>query len=285
MPPATEVAAEHYAAQQRQIESAVILARRAWRRMDPNDLDRSWAQIVRRLMVIVGSAQLGAARAGAAYVPLALGQDIPADGRVNPDRLAGVASDGRALDTLLYSAVIHARQYAQGAGVIANGADHLEMLVRTQVADAGRVSAGVAIAARPHVEYVRMVSPPCCQRCAVLAGKHYRWNTGFQRHPRCDCRHIPTVSDETPEGYTADIAPDQIKDLTRAQRKAIGDGADTNQVINSHRAGRRSADGMTTTEGATRARGKTRLTPEAIYRVSASREDAVQRLRVHGYIL
>ena len=136
-----------------------------------------------------------------------------------------------------------------------------------------------------------MVSAPCCQRCAVLAGKFFKWNDGFLRHPRCDCRHIP-AKDSDWQGRTSEVGPDQIRDLTQAQRQAIADGADQNQVINAHRRGARSADGMSTSEGTTRRGfagqrrpGQQRMTPEAIYRTSATREEAIEKLRANGYIL
>lgn len=297
MPTPTEVAEAHYASQLRQEEAASLILRRLWRRMDADDLDGSWARIVRRLTLTVGSAQLGAARAGAVYVPLALGAagaDPVADGEPDPSRWAGIASDGRALDSLLYASVVHVRQRF-GAGELPRealqaGGKWLEGLARTQIADAARGSAGVAIAARPRVGYVRMVSAPCCQRCAVLAGKTFKWNTGFLRHKRCRCRHVPVERDH-PSGYKSDITADDVRDLTEAQRKAIADGADLNQTINAHRKGRRSSDGMTTSEGTTRRglagqRGATqRLTPEAIYRVSATREEAVVRLKANGYLI
>lgn len=282
---------EHYAAQQRQVEATAILARRQWRRMSVDDIDGSWVKVVDRLAFVVASGQLGAARAGAAYVPAVLGADSPADASVAAQRLAGIASDGRPLDTLLYAAVIRAREALSRTtpvSAMASGADHLDLLVRTQVADAGRAAASVAITARPRVGYVRMVSPPCCQRCAVLAGKTFRWNDGFKRHPRCQCRHTP-VEEGNPLGYSSDIEPAQIRDLTEAQRQAISDGADVAQVINAHRG--RNSGGMTTTEGTTRRglagqRGvRRRLTPDAIYRVSATREEAVERLRANGYLI
>lgn len=294
MPTPAEVAEAHYVAQSRQAEAAVVLSRRLWRRMRP-ELEESWAQIARRLTLIVGSAQLGAARSGAAYVPESLDFDPEVLGEVNPNRFAGVASDGRPLDSLLFSAVVHAKRHL-GSGetlseALAAGGQWLDTLTRTQVADAGRGAAGVAIAARPRVGYVRFVSPPCCQRCAVLAGKFFKWNSGFSRHPRCDCRHQATQENTLPPGYKSEIDPSEIRDLTESQRKAIADGADVNQTINAHRKGRRSADGMTTTEGATRRglagqRGATtRLTPDAIYRVSATREEAADRLKANGYLI
>ena len=166
-----------------------------------------------------------------------------------------------------------------------------------------------------------MVNPPCCQRCAVLAGKHFKWNQGFQRHPRCDCRHIP-FAESDPFDPGIHIGPDDVKDLTKAQRMAIDDGADMNQVINSRRAGSRRGLGMSTTEGTTlsgwasqvrrelaRQRGEVaketstkvgrrgyvqnyvvrrtgaRPTPEAIYRFAESREEAIKLLAANGYIV
>jgi len=322
-----QVAEAHHAAQVRQGEATAILASRQWQHMSLIDLDRSWARIVERLVLIVASAQLGAAKAGAAYVAqMVAGIDPVAS--VNPAAWSGFASDGRPLDSLLFGAVTHTKSLIGGGydqdEAVFEGGKWLDMAVRTQVSDADRGAAGAAIAARPRVGYERYVSPPCCQRCAVLAGKFYRWNAGFLRHPRCDCKHYPAVegTDEDPQALAdhmkAVITPDSIKDLTRAQRQAIDDGADMNQVINSHRVGARSKDKMTTSEGTTRrgyasyvkravarqrgeaveevvtragksrrnaTRVKQRLTPEAIYRLSGTREEALRLLRQNGYIV
>lgn len=285
-----DAVAAHYVAQQRQSAAAALIIGELWRKMRGDDFDRSWAILVDQLVAVLGAAQLGAARAGAAYVPIALAQTGYTDRAavtVIPGRFAGIASDGRPLGSLMYSAVIRAKITAT-AGVdppaaLAAGGQWLDQVVRTQVADASRGAAGVAIAARPRVGYVRMINPPCCQRCAVIAGRFFRFNTGFNRHPGCDCRHTP-VTEDAADGYTDRVSPAQVKDLTQAQRQAITDGGDMNQVINARRAGRRSSDGMTTTEGTTRRSGS-RLTPEGIYRVSASRDEVLRRLRDNGYVL
>lgn len=295
--PLPEAVRAHYLAQLRQAEAAVILASRVWRGMDADDLDGSWPATASRLTAIVTAAQVGAAAAGATYVQRTLeelNQVTDAAGEVVAARFGGVASDGRDLSSLLYSAVVHVK-LGRGSGMLplqalGVGRRSVEMITRTQVADAGRGAESVAIAARPGIGYTRMVSPPCCQRCAVQAGRWFRWNEGFLRHPRCDCRHVPTGEADA-GGLVATIDPSQIRDLTRAQRKAIGEGADLNQVINAHRRGTRSKDGMTTSEGTTRRgvagqRGaRRRLTPEAIYRVSSTRDEALTRLRDNGYLL
>lgn len=269
--------AEFYRAQQRLILATLGWTRSVWRRASLADVDASWAALSPALLDIVTSAQLGAARNGASYVGptlVALGQQVEPDALVRPQGFAGIASDGRPLAGLLEVAKVHAKR-AQSLEV---GGKWLDAVVHTTLADAGRQSASVDMFTRKGVAYVRAVNPPCCQRCAVLAGK-YSAPTAFARHPRCDCFAVPTTD---PRSLTMTaVEPGQIKDLTKAQRSAIADGADVNRVINQRRG--RSKDGMTTTELAKR--GRARLTPEAIYRVSATRDEALRRLRENGYII
>ena len=62
----------------------------------------------------------------------------------------------------------------------------------TALADTARSVVGADIAQRTAIAgYVRMLNAPSCSRCIILAGKFFRWNEGFLRHPRCDCKHIP----------------------------------------------------------------------------------------------
>lgn len=60
-----------------------------------------------------------------------------------------------------------------------------DRLVESIVTDAARATESVAIAVRPNIFHVRFVNPPCCARCAILAGHAYKWSTGFERHPNC----------------------------------------------------------------------------------------------------
>lgn len=212
---------------------------------------------------------------------------------MRPGVMGATASDGRPLAGLLeYAEQVTSDTPGHRPAKLAAGRTWLEMVVRTQVADAARAGLGLGVVTREGVGYTRMVNPPCCQRCAVLAGKTFRWNTGFQRHPRCDCLHVPTALGRP--GYVSVVEAGQVKDLTAAQRQALDDGADLGQVLNASR-GRR-ADGMTTSEGTTR-RGfaahrmattstrSARLTPEAIYRVASTRDEALTLLRRYGYLL
>lgn len=322
--PARDVARRHYRDRQRIVDGVTREGRRLWREVDLDALETSWSRRAARLLVVLAGAQLLAASRADDYVDAVLGEQgvgaAPA-GAVVPGALAGIASDGRTLEGLLRSPVVStARALARGESrsrALASGQATLDMTLATQVADAGRVADGIAVAARPGVGYVRMLQPPSCSRCVVLAGRFYRYNQGFQRHPRCDCLHIPAseaMSDDlavNPQTYFDSLSEEeQDRAFTKAGAQAIRDGADINQVVNARRgmttavgpSGRRrlvteevfGRDVFVTREGITRrglagqrlagrSRG-VRLMPEQIYRDATSRDDAVRLLRLHGYI-
>lgn len=292
---AEQVAAAH-AAQQ------VSLARRTatrlaglWARVDRAAIAASWRQLLPLALTELALAQAAAAAAAGLYVDDVL--DDPAarvEGRILPGALAGIASDGRPLADLLYRPAITALgQISAGqspARAMTSGAFTLDLITRTQVADAGRVADGMAVVVRPQVSgYVRMIVGKTCARCLILAGRVYRWNQGFARHPRCDCRHVPVAgivpSDirVSPRGYFDSLdraGQDELFGKDGAQ--AVREGADIARVVNARR-GMVTADGrLFTTERAGR---RPRLMPEQIYRDAKDREDAVRLLRMHGYIL
>lgn len=129
-------------------------------------------------------------------------------------------------------------------------------IVASLVADSGRSAMGAFTATRSvQVGNIRQLVPPSCSRCAILAGRWYRWSDGFQRHPLCDCVMVPgTPSVASWDPYGA-YERGEITDLSAAQRAAIEDGADIAQVVNASRglqtinfAGRRV---QVTTEGTT----------------------------------
>lgn len=306
-----QAAEAFYTAQQRRTVATLALVRREWASMGP-DLEASWAVTGPRVALLVASAQLGAARDGAVSVPAVLtelGGDVEPLAQVQPSAFAGVAADGRPLASLLYGAVVVAKQWmaidvlvdgfraevSGGATVseaLAVGGRSLDMYVHTTVADAGRQAQSVAITTRPHVQWVRFVNLPCCSRCAILAGRVYRWSHGFKRHPRCDCNMLPqTVANPLPDELISDpgaiLRTGQVTDLTIGQREALANGADPYQVVNARRKGA----GMTTTEGTTRRglagsrnSGRQRLTPDGINRIASDRTQAVELLKQHGYV-
>lgn len=158
------------------------------------------------------------------------------------------------------------------------------------------------IASRQEVSvgYVRYLQPPSCPRCVILAGKFYRFSDGFERHPMCDCKHIPATQDVAdaltadPEAYFVSLGrAGQDAWFGKANADAIRGGADIYRVVNAQ-------DGMFTADDGrryTRAGPRTRrgrrgggpvLRPTVwqIYRdAGGDRERARRALQYNGYIV
>lgn len=159
--------------------------------------------------------------------------------------------------------------------------DEFNRLVESLVQDAGRAAESVAVTVRPRVDYVRFLNLPSCARCAVLAGRTYRYTTGFLRHPNCDCVMLPVTvaSPDLAQDPAELLRQGQIRGLSNADRLAIEDGANFGQVVNVRlrRAGLRQAGRVLARRG--------RPTPEGIYARTSSREEAVKALAATGYVL
>lgn len=157
-----------------------------------------------------------------------------------------------------------------------------ERLVASLVQDAGRAAQSVATAARTRTVHVRYLSPPSCARCAVLAGRIYRWSEGFLRHPGCDCVMIPTTvaNDQLVQDPVELAREGLVTGLSKADRRAIlEDGAKFGQVVNV----RLRSSGLKEPGRVLYRRG--RMTPEAIYRAAGADRDAALALLVqNGYL-
>jgi hypothetical protein len=298
VPSPEQVALAHQRARAKLSRDLAREAKRLWRQVDPASIRGSWRPLAARLLIWLTGAQLVAAQSAEPYVGDVLAaQDanaVPA-GQLIARSLAGVASDGRDLASLLVQPAIGALT-AIGSGVsqdraMATGYATLDMIVRTQVADAGRVADGVALASRPQATgYVRMVVGNTCSRCIVLAGRWYRWNTGFERHPNCDCVHVPAAENAAGDlrtdpklAFASMTAAEQDQTFGKAGAQAIREGADIGRVVNARRGMQTAADGrLYTTEAAGK---RPRLMPEQIYREAKDRDDAIRLLRLHGFIL
>jgi len=265
---------------------------------------------VQPLVPAVTAIQRRVALEGSSYTATALAQQggyVAPAGIVNPDALAGWASDGRDLDGLLMSPAFRTKALIEdGMGArqaLAAGGAQLGLLLASTMADTGRTAAGIDVSARNGVGYIRMADPGCCSRCAILAGRWYEHNTGFLRHPMCNCYHCPTTREmydgAKAEGWVDDpqqlfgvlSEAEQDRIYTKAGAEAIRNGADMNQVVNARRG--MTPNGMFTTEGTTRrgvaygrlAREQRRLTPEAIMLQAKSREQYLELLYRHSYLL
>ena len=322
-------ATEYARSQRAEIGAAVSATKRLWRRVGP-DFGTTYAAVEPSLLAVVQTAQGRVAEGAAAYIPAVLEETgqrraAAAFADADPGALVGYAGDGRPVDGLLYGSVVHAKQeVAAGRSArqaLASSSQWLSMAVGTLLSDTARQSESLGMAVRPVGGYVRMLNPPSCSRCAVLAGRWYRSNAGFERHPGCDCRHIP-ASESLAGDLTVDTGAyfDSLSDaeqdriFTKAGAEAIRDGADINQVVNARRGMRTSQvnttsgwvprgrlapvriggqDVFVTTEATARrgaasrvvtGRRGARLMPETIVKIATDREDRLRLLRVNGYL-
>lgn len=298
-----EVALDHAAVRRSLVLASAGEAARMWAQVDPAAISASWTALLPRLLTLVTGAQRVAAGRADRYLDEVLdvqGLDPAREGRVLAAGLSGVASDGRGLAGLLYRPAVTALVgIRDGRGVemaLASGSAALDMIVRTQVADAGRGADLVGMTARPEVtSYVRMLVGGSCSRCAILAGRRYGRATPFRRHPRCDCTHVPGREDTAddvrtdPKRFFRSLsAAEQDRVFTKAGAEAIREGADIGQVVNARRGMYTAADGVKATRVNARRRGRraVRLMPEECLRqAGGDRDKALLLLKVHGYLV
>lgn len=345
--PAPASASRHRRRLQRLTGIAIAAARRSWRKMDPA---RSWERqyqeggVGTELALLAGAVQVAAARESDSYVAdvlneLAFGPRTE-PGLLNIAGFVGVMGDGRPVESLLQQSVVKAgmafNETVANAGgsmtdqipavldrsraaeqALESGEKFVDLIFHEIVAETARAAESAAIAPRDWVDgWVRMVNLPACSRCIILAGRLYQWNDGFDRHPDCDCEHIPAsegiAGDLTldPDAYFESLTADEQDRLFgKAGAQAIRDGADMAQVVNARRGMQKAQvfgrDSVITTEGTTR-RGRAnqalttsrrntggtrdsgaapiRLMPESIYEAAKDRDDAVRLLALHGFI-
>ena len=269
-----------------------------WSQINPDgDWAAEWQARLSRVLLIVASAQVAAAKAAdtAAVAALwSLGWDGQTTNGLVPLSLAGwMEPDDSPYQVPLASALGVAPVVAARSAVgtleqrLAAGANLLDSLTQAAVSHSGRMAVQVGAHGRTRNKLTFYEPGKACQRCAVLVGKSAGMHVDFKRHPRCD-----GVVVEIPSGKANPIEPldlDNITDLTAAQQQAIADGADVNQVINAKSAvssGRvrgsvLSDDGNHTRYG----RRASRLTPKGIYNLAGGdREKALALLRANGYL-
>lgn len=264
-----------YAASQHR--AVVVTERQAaawWRLLDPRDLTGSWLRTVGPAMLrLLTAGQLLAATPAQRYVEAMVLADGLANlyetgaARVAPRALAGVAADGRPLESLLAQPLIRTKTLLAGGMSVQEalvvGQMQLRRIIASEVADAGRAGFGVATVANKTVTgYVRMVRAGACSRCVILAGRWYRYDADFDRHRRCQCYGVP-ASEARPGRRTNPLS--FFHSLSHAEQNrrfgvggaaAIRDGANIYRVVNASRSvqrvdayGRRVA---ATLEGTTR---------------------------------
>lgn len=223
--------------------------------------------------------------------------------------------DGNLLDLIPRAVANRVRERMETGSTQARawqaGGELLATIVQTALSDSSRMAKAVAGLARPRTLYVRMLRPPSCSRCAILAGKRGHWARPFQRHPGCDCTQVPvaTDADVTFEGPAFDAkayfnslnGEDQGKVFTKAGAEAIREGADVAAVINSRSGMSASGDSFTRAGATNRSRAMryylgrdgdlrgqpmfTRLSvPQIIRQTEGDPQRRIAQLYRHGYL-
>lgn len=295
----------------------------AWRQIDLAGIHGSFTtSVLPLLLTAITAGQTQAAALAAPYVTDVLGDAPPADAvvpTVVPAAFAGLSSSGLPIAAL--SELVLFRLLADiGAGMsaadaTARGLRQTLTYAGTEITDAGRTATQAQMITDTRVAgYERVVKLPACDRCIILAGRLYRFSTGFARHPRCDCTMRPVT---TRQYRTADLAnhPRALFDaMTEAEQNsrfgagnaaAIRAGADLSQVVNA-RQGAMPVAGRWTTRSGTTNRGlagqrmgqlanggryrRTQLArPTAGQLITdyggRSRDELIAALRRYGYVL
>jgi hypothetical protein len=288
-----EAAAEQYTAQQSIAGVTVASINRLWSRMG-EDFDTSWAGIRGQVISVAETGRVATVNTALPYTAAVLaetGMDAPAEGRLDGRRFLSSAPDGRTVSGLFDQAPIKAKLAVAGgastATALSSAGSWLSTTALTLMADTRREVYAADIIQRPAVSgYVRMLNPPSCSRCIILAGKWFQWNTGFRRHPRCDCLHIPAAENASGDMRTDPYATfksmsaeQQDRVFGRINAKAIRDGADIYRVVNIEQRG------LATAKAAKKYGTPSRLTVDDIYRRAGTRTNAIRMMREEGYIL
>jgi hypothetical protein len=280
------------------------------------------------LLRVLFTAQERVADGALAYVPEVLDEvggavDAPLYESAG-SRFVGVAGDGLPVSSMAYGAVIQAKQ-AVAAGLspsvaLARGGNFLTLSSGTMLSDTGRAAEKVSGGAHKVKLWTRMLNPPSCGRCVILAGRKSRQQEAFNRHPGCDCRNVPSTEDTgddattDPKAYLDSLSSDE-------QDRVLGskDGADMNQLVNAYRKAGAVRPGQIhgqaikyTREGTSR-RGyaywqmsqaqyvkdqgvfrngskyyklkSPRLMPETIYSIAKGQADAKRLLKLYGWVV
>ena len=335
-------ARSYTAAQRLEALAALTAVRQVWARVDEADITASFEAVAPTITAITGLAQTRMASQVDSYVASVLAeQGVTRDpaGVFAPRSLVGVTGDGRTVAGLVDQARVQALSLIGGTRIVSGRTMRIEPVtpsaaleasgkwlgtaLGTVLSDTARQGEAVASVSRNVHHYVRMLVPPSCSRCAVQAGKVFRRQTQFRRHPGCDCRTVPAVeavaSDMTvdPDAYFRSLDPAmQDRIFTKAGADVIRAGADLGQVVNARRgmttAQARGADVAVTLEGVTkrgyaysqmtkselmRERAKTpgsryerltaaRLMPETIIAQAGSDQKfMLDALRLYGYLV
>lgn len=272
--------------------TAALATKKLWQRVGA-DFDPTWNKVAPAILETVSLGRAAIAAVSVPYTAAVLEETAQVDapeGVLAVSRFLETAPNGQPMADVLAGAVVQAKVAVKSGATttlaLEQAGSWLTGVVLTTMADTGRSIVGADIAQRPNISgYVRMLNAPSCSRCVILAGKHFRWNEGFQRHPRCDCQHIPASEDvggdlrTDPYEYFASLTPDeQTKTFGRIEARAIRDGGDIYRIENIK------ARGLATAKARAKYGTPTRLTIDDIYRQAGTRTNAIRMMKEEGFL-
>lgn len=287
-----KAASEQFETQQRIAAVTAVAMANVWRRVG-DDFDAGWANVRPQAIATMQLGRAATIHRASPYIADVLretGQAAAPVGVLNPGRFLEYAPNGMPVSVTLDAAPLKAKHaIAAGMSVMEARAlvgRWLTGTTLTMLADTRRDVYQADIIQRPTVTgYVRMVHAGACNRCIILAGKWFRWNKGFARHPNCYCTHIPAAEkssgDLTTDPYEHFNSMDeksQNRTFGKNQAQAVRDGADIYRVVNSKTAG------MTTVGGSTARGVPNRRTLADIYAHDKNRQHVISNLEYHGWI-
>jgi hypothetical protein len=291
----------HYIRSSSIARSVVAAVLSLWALVDSGDIDASWTAQLDKAAQLLAVGQFSAAGAAAQYVreaALAQGVTDRTTGSLDPRAFTGMTADGRTLASMLALAGIYAKA-GIGSGMpleqaMGRGGAFLALAVANETQQAGRNADHVAITATKTLSgYTRILNPPSCSRCVILAGKWFHWNQGFARHPHCDCIHVPAANTSPVAGRALDPRA-YFNSLTEAEQNStfgadnaasIRDGADMNHTVNLTGRGNRRRSGLADFDVSDGTAATSRAGLGALYRAAGGdRDQAVELLTTAGYL-
>ncbi len=290
-----QAAAEFYRQQQRISDVTARAVSREWAKVG-DDFTPGWDAVRGGVTDVVQAGLRATTRSAAEYIPRLVsetGLAAPPTGGLQLGAFSETMPDGSEIATAFDAAPIRAKQAVAGGATSLRAREMagawLSSKVLTALADTRRNVVSVDLAQRPTITgYVRMLNGASCPRCTILAGKWFRWNEGFQRHPNCDCVHIPAKDQAwaEAEGFVSDpyeeffsLSEDEQNRLyTEAGAQAIRDGGDIYRVVNINQRG------LGVSRQAARYGTPMRMTPNDIYELKLSRAETIKVLEREGYI-
>ena len=159
--------------------------------VSPTALDRQLLAFLTNALAVVQAASMRSASLTGAYVSayLLAGNAAPLSVPVRPV-LAPLDGLTRVRGALLVNLVRSAGRGQAITSAEAAARRHARNIVTLSAVE----TTADLIVREPRIAgWQRVTAAGCCKRCAVQAGKRFRDNQGFKRHPACRCSHEPIL--------------------------------------------------------------------------------------------